>query len=154
MRSGWPSRRASYEEQIHWARGQLSREREDGTGIGLGIGIGIAVALAMSVARLPETELTLSGTIVPSMTLTLSPDGRRRVYLAGPRGERPRLSIERRRHDPVRIRGRADPPRAVGWRDAPVAMTTSDAAQGERRRARRMPSSAWARRGRWRTQDL
>lgn len=39
----------------------------------------------------PQTAFTLSGTIVPSMTVTISPDGRRLVYLAGARGERPRL---------------------------------------------------------------
>ena len=37
------------------------------------------------------SEFALTGTMVPALTLTVSPDGRRLVYLAGPRGERPRL---------------------------------------------------------------
>jgi Tol biopolymer transport system component len=41
----------------------------------------------------PQADFTLSGTIVPAMTLTISPDGRRLVYLAGLRGEEPRLWV-------------------------------------------------------------
>ena len=41
----------------------------------------------------PRLDFALSGTIVPAITLAISPDGRRLVYLAGRRGEQPRLWV-------------------------------------------------------------